>query len=96
LARRIGYTDDQIENLKDFESRDDFTDREKAGLRLTDRMTIDANNVDDALWADVRKHFDEGEVIELLATIGLFNYFNRFNEVLRMEPSGKEHVVSSK
>jgi len=96
LARRIGYTDDQIDNLKDFESRDDFTDREKAALRLTDRMTIDANNVDDAIWADVRKHFEEGEVIELLAAIGLFNYFNRFNEVLRMEPSGKEHVVSSK
>jgi alkylhydroperoxidase family enzyme len=69
LARRIGYTDDQIENLKDFESRDDFTDREKAALRLTDRMTIDPNNVDDALLADVRKHFDEGEVVELLAAI---------------------------
>ncbi|MCU1311987.1 MAG: hypothetical protein JWO20_3112 [Candidatus Angelobacter sp.] len=69
MARRIGYTDDQIENLKDFESRDDFTDREKAALRLTDRMTIDPNNVDDALLADVRKHFDEGEVVELLAAI---------------------------
>jgi alkylhydroperoxidase family enzyme len=96
LARRIGYTDDQIENLKDFDSRDDFTDREKAALRLTDRMTIDASNVDDALWSDVRKHFDEGEVIELLAAIGLFNYFNRFNEVLRMEPSGKSSVASSR
>jgi alkylhydroperoxidase family enzyme len=52
-------------------------------------MTLDAHCVDDALWAEVRKHFDEGEVIELLAAIGLFNYFNRFNEVLKMQPSGK-------
>ena len=50
-------------------------------------MTIDANNVDDALWDDVRKHFNEGEVIELIAAIGLFNYFNRYNQVLKMEPS---------
>jgi alkylhydroperoxidase family enzyme len=87
LARRAGYSDDQIENFHECESRDDFTDREKAALRLTDRMTLDANEVDDDLWAEVRKHFTEGEVIELLAAIGLFNYFNRFNEVLKMQPT---------
>jgi len=31
--------------------------------------------------------FDEGEIVELLAAIGLFNYFNRFNDALRMEPT---------
>jgi alkylhydroperoxidase family enzyme len=87
LARRAGYTDDQIEHFHDCESRDDFTDQEKAALRLADRMTLDANGVDDALWAEVRKHFDEGEVIELLAAIGLFNYFNRFNDALKMQPT---------
>jgi alkylhydroperoxidase family enzyme len=43
--------------------------------------------VDDALWARLREHFDEGEIIELAAAIGLFNYFNRFNNSLRMEPT---------
>jgi hypothetical protein len=26
-------------------------------------------------------------VVELMAAIGLFNYFNRFNDVLEMEPT---------
>jgi alkylhydroperoxidase family enzyme len=43
--------------------------------------------VDEGLWADLRRHFDEGEVVELAAAIGLFNYFNRFNNALEMEPT---------
>ena len=87
LARRLGWSDEQINNLADFEQRTDFTEREKVALRLAERMTLDSNGVDDAQWDDVRRHFDEGEVIEVLAAIGLFNYFNRFNNVLQMEPT---------
>ncbi len=50
-------------------------------------MTRDAHTVDDQLWAELRRHFDEGEIVELAAAIGLFNYFNRFNDALRMEPT---------
>ncbi len=87
MARRLGWTDDQINNLADFERRNDFSAREKTALRLAEKMTLDPHGVDDAQWNDIRKHFDEGEVIELLAAIGLFNYFNRFNDVLQMEPT---------
>ena len=87
MARRLGWSEDQINNLHHFESRNDFTDKEKAALRLAERMTTDSHKIDDALFADLRKHFEEGEVIELLAAIGLFNYFNRFNDALQMEPT---------
>jgi len=43
--------------------------------------------VDDHLWCKLRKHFDEGEVMELLSAIGLFNYFNRVNDAWCMEPT---------
>jgi alkylhydroperoxidase family enzyme len=87
LARRQGWTDDQIKNLADFEQRTDFTEREKAALRLAERVTRDAHTVDDAFWTQLRQQFDEGEIIELLCAIGLFNYFNRFNDALHMEPT---------
>lgn len=50
-------------------------------------MTRDAHTVSDQLFGELRQHFDEGEIIELLAAIGLFNYFNRFNDALQMEPT---------
>ncbi len=87
MARRHGWSDDQIEHLSEFRNRSDFTGAEKAALELAERVTRDPHEVDDAFWAELRKYYDEGEIIELLAAIGLFNYFNRFNDALRMEPT---------
>ena len=87
MARRHGWSDDQIDNLADFRSRSDFSEAEKAALELAERVTRDPHEVDDEFWAELRRHYDEGEIIELLAAIGLFNYFNRFNDALRMEPT---------
>jgi alkylhydroperoxidase family enzyme len=87
LARRHGWTDDQLNDLANFEKRPDFAEKEKAALRLAERITRDTHAVDDQFFAELRKHFDEGEIIELVAAIGLFNYFNRFNNALQMEPT---------
>lgn len=62
-----------------------FTPAERAALALAERMTTDARGVDEDIWADLREHFDEGQIIELAAVIGLFNYFNRFNDALRVD-----------
>ena len=87
MARRHGWSEDQIEHLADFRNRADFTDAEKAALELAERVTRSPHEVDDAFWNELRRYYDEGELIELLAAIGLFNYFNRFNDALRMEPT---------
>jgi alkylhydroperoxidase family enzyme len=86
LARRQGWSQEQLDHLAEFETRSDFDEKEKISLRLAERMTRNAR-VDEALWADLRRHFDEGEVVELAAAIGLFNYFNRFNNALEVEPT---------
>ena len=87
MARRHGWTEDQLEQLAEFRDRPDFTQAEKAALELSERVTRDPHEVDDAFWEELRRYYDEGEIIELLAAIGLFNYFNRFNDALRMEPT---------
>jgi alkylhydroperoxidase family enzyme len=39
------------------------------------------------MFKELKKHFDEGQIIELTAAIGLFNFFNRFNDALHIEPT---------
>jgi alkylhydroperoxidase family enzyme len=87
LARRLGWNDDLLAKLPEYQKRDELSDKEKVALQFAERMTLDPNNVDEPLWAELRKHFDEGEVVELAAVVGLFNYFNRFNDALQMEPT---------
>lgn len=88
ICKRLGWTDDQIENLEKYETRSDFTPAEKLALRLAERMTKNDRPLSEGELAELRDHFSEGELIELMAAIGLFNYFNRFNNLLEMEPTG--------
>jgi len=87
LARNLGWTGEQLAHLADWPERDDFTPGEKAALKLAETVTRDANSVSEAQYAELRSFYSEGEIVELLCAIGLFNYFNRFNNALRMEPT---------
>jgi uncharacterized peroxidase-related enzyme len=87
LARNLGWTDDQLANLAEWRERTDFTPAEKAALRLAETMTRDARAVTDEQFTELRGFYSEGEIVELMCAIGLFNYFNRFNNALKMEPT---------
>jgi len=87
LARGLGWTDNQLAHLADWRQRDDFTLSEKAAIRLAETVTRDARAVTDEQFAELRSFYSEGEIVELLCAIGLFNYFNRFNNALQMEPT---------
>ena len=87
LAKGLGWSDDQLAHLADWPAREDFTPAEKAALRLAETVTRDAHAVSDEQFTELRGYYSEGEIVELLCAIGLFNYFNRFNNALKMEPT---------
>src|SRR5579863_4734466 len=87
LARNLGWSDDQLSHLAEWPDRQDFNPAEKAALRLAETVTRDAHSVSDEQFAELRAYYSEGEIVELLCAIGLFNYFNRFNNALQMEPT---------
>ncbi len=87
LAKGLGWTEEQLTHLAEWATRDDFTPAEKAALRLAETVTRDARGVTDQQFVELRSFYSEGEIVELLCAIGLFNYFNRFNNALRMEPT---------
>jgi alkylhydroperoxidase family enzyme len=81
----MGWSDEQLANMCDAGPQFGFTEAECAAIRFCDLMTLDPHGVRDDIFADLRKHFDEGQIVELASVIGLYNYFNRFNEALRMD-----------
>ncbi len=87
ICKRLGWTDTQIEALKDAPASPEFTDAQKAAIHLAECMTLYPHGYTDTDFARLRSFYSEGEVVELMAAIGLFNYFNRFNDLLQMEPT---------
>ncbi|WP_432406168.1 carboxymuconolactone decarboxylase family protein [Wukongibacter sp. M2B1] len=62
-----------------------FTEKELVALEFAEVMTTDSNNVSDELYNDMKKYFDDGEIVEIASVIGIFNYFNKFNNALQTE-----------
>ncbi len=87
ISLRLGWTPEHLEALKNWQESTLFSEAEKEAIRLAEAMTLDSLQWTDADMARLRRFYSEGEVIELMAAIGLFNYFNRFNNMLQMEPT---------
>lgn len=87
MARRQGWNQETLDRLDRCEQLAEIDEPTRVALRFAERMTRDSNAVDDDLYAALRRYFDEGSIVELAAVIGTFNYFNRFNNVLQMEPT---------
>lgn len=65
-----------------------FTEQERVALDYAECMTITGQRVDDALFARLRQHFDEAQVVELTAGIAMENFRSKFNAPLQVEAQG--------
>lgn len=54
---------------------------------FAEALTRRSKEISDEEFASLRRHFDEGEIVEIAAVAGLFNYFNRFNNALEVPPT---------
>lgn len=84
-ARHAGLTDAKIAALDD-ESSELLTGRERAAVRFAEKLAVDHHKVDDALWSELRRHFSEAEVIELVMHTMLYIGLGRFNEIIGLDP----------
>jgi len=74
--------EDHYDDLLQFEKSDRYTDREKAALRYTDAIVWNADFADDAMWAELHKHFSEPELVELGFFIALTSGQQRWIKTL--------------
>jgi alkylhydroperoxidase family enzyme len=85
-ARHAGATEEKIAAIED-EASTLLSARERAAVRYADKLATDHHNVTDALWAELRQHFSEAEIIELTVHVTLYIGLGRFNEVIGLDPA---------
>lgn len=73
--------------LQDYANSDRFTAADKAAFAAAVAMTREPRALPDAVWRQLREHYDDGQIVEIVCAIGLFNYFNRVNNALDIEPT---------
>lgn len=85
--RAAGETEQRISLLSVWEETPFFTERERAALLWTEKLTlISLDHVPDAVYEQVRPHFTDAELANLTLAIATINAWNRFGISFRSEP----------
>lgn len=83
---RKGLTEPEVQQALGDLERADLPARTVAALRLADCLSGERPRVDDALFALLRQHFDEGEILELGAALTVASGWQRFIEAFGIRP----------
>jgi AhpD family alkylhydroperoxidase len=87
-AERYGAAAEQIQNIWEYKTHPAFNDAERAALDLALHASTVPNSVNDEIAENARKHWDEGEIVEIMGVIALFGYLNRWNDSMGTEMEG--------
>ena len=79
-AERYGSEQDKINHIWEYKTYSAFTDAERAAFDLAIAASTVPNSNNDEISENMRKHWDEGEIVEILGVIALFGYLNRWND----------------
>jgi len=92
-ADRYGAEADKLENIWEFRTHHAFSEAERSALEFAFASSVIPNSVDDSIADNLRLHWNEGEIVEILGVIALFGYLNRWNDSMGTELE-KEAVES--
>jgi uncharacterized peroxidase-related enzyme len=82
LASIYRAPDEKIAALWNFEESDLFTPAERAAIALALKAGAQPNEAGEADFDLLKQHYDEGQIVEIVATISLFGYLNRWNDTM--------------
>ena len=85
---QAGATEEKIRAVPAWRESALFSAVERDALEYAERITITGEKVSDELFARLRGHFTEAQVVELTAAVALENFRSKFNVPLGIEAQG--------
>jgi uncharacterized peroxidase-related enzyme len=85
LSKIYEASEAKISAVWEFETSELFSDAERAALRVACYGAMTPNQASQEHFDELYKHFDEGQVVEIVASIALFGYLNRWNDTMATE-----------
>lgn len=77
-----GVPPERVGEIWAFETSARFSPAERAALRLARDASVVPNAVTDQHFVELRRHWDDGQIVELLSVIALFGFLNRWNDTV--------------
>jgi alkylhydroperoxidase family enzyme len=78
-ALHFGIAPEKLAALANFRASPRFTDAEKSALALAVAASAVPNGVTDPIFAELRRHWSEEQIVEIVATIAMAGFLARWN-----------------
>lgn len=87
VAERLGVGREKQADLVGtrYRTSPHFTPAERAILDLNGEMLADARRISPQTWVEVKKHWRDDQIIELVATVGAYLQVSKFGDSLGVE-----------
>lgn len=74
------------EGIDSYATSANYSEKEKLALRYSELMATDPDAIDDAFFAELRKHYDDKDLVELGSFIGFNIGYHTFFGTLKFYP----------
>ena len=81
-AEKLGVPEEKVVKVWDYQSSDLFSAAEKAALDLALAAGQSPNAASKGHFKTLREHYDEREIVEIVAVISVFGFLNRWNDTM--------------
>jgi uncharacterized peroxidase-related enzyme len=85
VVEKLGVPVAKLESIWEYEHSDLFTPAERAVLEFARAAALVPNAVSDAMFDELKRFFDEDQIVELVGVVALYGFLNRWNDTLATE-----------
>lgn len=79
-AHNFGVSDEKLAEVWNYATSPLYSERERIALDFALAAAAQPNAVTDELFARLREHWSEGEIVEILGVVAMFGFLNRWND----------------
>jgi len=81
-AHRAGVSDEKIAAILDYRTSPLFTDAERVAIEFAVAAASQPNAVTEAHFVRMRRHWNEGQIVEIAGVVALNGFLNRWNDTM--------------
>ena len=79
---RFGIDEKKLAAVWEYRTSPLYTEAERVALDFAIAAASQPNDVTDELFARLKRHWTEGQIVEIAATVALFGFLNRWNDTM--------------
>ncbi len=95
-ALHVGVQQEKVAAIWEYRTSPLYTEAERVALDFSIAAASVPNEVSDAMFAELRRHWDEGQVVEIAGVVSLFGFLNRWNDTMATPLEAEPVAVGEK